>query len=167
MYNVDGFEFESKEDAQKALKERFGIKYIRDNTDFNDIDMVKKLYTKLSEPGTFSTATGFAFLVELQQYLNSQIDIEKEDIKPIHIRKSTAQVESLKKQLDKYKKRLRLAIFFVCVLGIAVVAMFGITYISGHSIYITNYENEIIDKYEGWEQELIERENALKEREAN
>ena len=45
--------------------------------------------------------------------------------------------------------------------------MFGITYYSGSSVTILNYENALIDKYEDWEKDLDEREQKLKEREAD
>ena len=43
--------------------------------------------------------------------------------------------------------------------------MFGITYVSGHSPYVVDYENELIDKYENWQKELEKREKAVEERE--
>jgi hypothetical protein len=43
--------------------------------------------------------------------------------------------------------------------------MFVITYASGNSMNIYNYEQQVIDKYEAWEQELDEREADLTKRE--
>ena len=42
--------------------------------------------------------------------------------------------------------------------------MFAITATSGTAT-VLNYEQKLIDRYEGWEQELNEREAAVKERE--
>ena len=67
MYIVDGFEFATQEEAKRAEKEKAGIRYIKENTDMNDPDIVYKLYAKLNKPGTFSTPVGFTFLVELQE----------------------------------------------------------------------------------------------------
>lgn len=47
-----------------------------------------------------------------------------------------------------------MALFFTIVLSAAIVTMFGITYVSGHSPYVVDYENELIDKYENWQKEL-------------
>ncbi len=46
MYVVDGFEFQTKEEARQAKKESDGIRYIKDQTDMSDPDTVYKLYTK-------------------------------------------------------------------------------------------------------------------------
>ena len=167
MFTVDGFEFETEEEAKRAQKEKAGIRYIKENTDMNDPDIVYKLYMRLNKPGTFNTPVGFAFLVELQEFLHSIPYIKNEEIRPIHIEKNAKPAgKKAKKEAESYKKKFHLALFFVIVLLISIVSMFSITYISGHSPYVTDYENEIIDKYESWQQELEEREKALDEREA-
>lgn len=43
MYVVDGFEFQTKEEARQAKKESDGIRYIKDQTDMSDPDTVYKL----------------------------------------------------------------------------------------------------------------------------
>ena len=53
-----------------------------------------------------------------------------------------------------------MALFFTIVLSAAIVTMFGITYVSGHSPYVVDYENELIDKYENWQKELEKREKS-------
>ena len=44
------------------------------------------------------------------------------------------------------------------------IGMFAVTATSGN-INIVNYENALIEKYENWETQLLEREERLKERE--
>ncbi len=51
----------------------------------------------------------------------------------------------------------------IILLGI-VIGMFAVTATSGN-INIVNYENALIEKYENWETQLLEREERLKERE--
>lgn len=41
--------------------------------------------------------------------------------------------------------------------------MFGITYVSGHSPYVVDYENELIDKYENWQKELEKGKSSRRE----
>ncbi len=165
MFTVDGFEFETEEEANRARKEKAGIRYIKENTDINDPDIVYKLYMRLNKPDTFSTPVGFAFLVELQEFLRTIPYIKNEEIRPIHIEKSGKMSKSAKKEILVYKKKFHVALFFAIVLSVCLISMFTITYISGHSPYVMDYENEIIDKYESWQQELEEREKALDERE--
>ena len=67
----------------------------------------------------------------------------------------------------KYKKKFHIALFFAIIFAVVIVALFTITYLSGHSPYITDYEDEIVNKYEAWEKQLDEREQALDQKEAD
>ena len=58
-------------------------------------------------------------------------------------------------------KRHCLALSVVCaILAVSVIAMFIISG-TGNNTTILNYENQLIDKYEAWEQELEQREAAV------
>lgn len=65
-----------------------------------------------------------------------------------------------------YKVPFMITAFLSVVFGAVIIGMFAITYFSGNSVNIINYENEIIDKYESWENDLEQREAAIQEREA-
>ena len=136
-YRVDGFSFETEEEARQAKKELDGIAYIRTQTKMNDPDVIFTLYNRLVEQQIFETAVGIEFLRELQNYLETVPYIKKEDIVPIPVPD---------KGLDEERR-------------------FAITYISGNSTNIFNYEQKIIDKYEAWEQELSQREADVLRRE--
>lgn len=164
MYRVDGFDFESEEMAEIARKEKKGIKYIKEKTKMDDPFEVAKLYTHLRRPGMFKTAVGFAFLIELQEYLYANPYIENTDIRCIRI----PDEEKLRQRHEmKYKKKFHIALFFAIIFAVVIVALFTITYVSGHSPYITDYEDEIVNKYEAWEKQLDEREQALDQKEAD
>lgn len=60
----------------------------------------------------------------------------------------------------RYRELFHLTLTLSIVLFIAIVAMFIISSTSDN-INILNYENEIIDKYSTWEQELSDREKEL------
>ena len=60
--------------------------------------------------------------------------------------------------------KLKISLCVNAILVVCVVAMFAMT-LTSDSPTIINYENKLIDKYAAWEQELDEREAALKERE--
>ena len=70
--------------------------------------------------------------------------------------------EELKKQPVSYiyKELFYLTLTLCIVFMIAIVCMFFITSTS-NNINILNYENQIIDKYSQWEQELSDREQEL------
>ena len=62
--------------------------------------------------------------------------------------------------MGKYKVSLVVNL----ILAISVVGMFLISATSGHPT-ILNYEKELINRYSAWEQELTEREAAVREAE--
>ena len=64
-----------------------------------------------------------------------------------------------------FKMRFRASFAINVILLLIVIGMFAVTATSGN-INIINYENELIEKYESWEQKLEEKEEKLKEREA-
>lgn len=185
MYQVDGYIFESREEAKQAKKEADGIAYIREQTRLDNPEVVRKLYNKLLDQGIFETEVGFGFLRELQQYLRAVPYMEDKDIRPIPVpgkddaeaererlkarertRKRRAQEEKRSPEGKNCRARLQVSLF-INILCVAIIAgMFIITYVSGRSTTILNYKNRIIDEYEAWEQELKIREEELDEREA-
>ena len=64
----------------------------------------------------------------------------------------------------RYKKNFRISMFFTIVFCLSIIAMFTISYVSGQSSRMANYENEIIQKYESWESDLSRREQELREK---
>ena len=47
MYRIEGYEFETRELAAEARKELEGIRYIRQQTQMSDPQVVQSLYDKL------------------------------------------------------------------------------------------------------------------------
>lgn len=68
-------------------------------------------------------------------------------------------------QRRNYRKAFVGSMVFSIICVAIIVGMFVITYISGNNINIINYENALVDKYESWEEELEEREAAVREKE--
>lgn len=172
MYQYGGFVFETEEQMLQAKKEAEGIRYIKAQTRMDNPDVVLKLYHKLLSERLFETEIGIAFLIELQEYLHTIPYIKNEEIRPIPIRgKANVASEESQKKVRKepkeksYRGAYRITLFLSIVFAVIIVGMFTITYLSGKSTNIINYENEIIDKYVEWEQELNEREEQLEKRE--
>lgn len=171
-----GFLFSSKDEAQAAAREVAAIKYIKEKVDFHDPLKVLKIYTSLIKERTFTTPLGYEYLSELRYFLIEQPQIKNEDISDIPVNSKIIVKESIlpddnkavlirnaKKKIN-YKKRFINSIAINIALCIVIIAMFIITNTSGN-INILNYENKIIDKYEQWEIELTQREEALKKSE--
>lgn len=85
MYQVEGYEFESKELADKAKREWEGIRYIRAQTRMDDPQVVLRLYDKLILKEVFATPLGYQFLFELQEYLKASPQIKREEIRRIPV----------------------------------------------------------------------------------
>lgn len=178
---INGFVFENAAEAIQAGREAEGVKYIREKTDMDNPQMVLQIYNKMIQQRLFETAVGFSFLKDLQEYLQTVPSICKEDILPIPVqhpmlaaslkrngqktRERTPGKKEAKGKNADYRMRYRAMRALCIVLAICVMAMFAITATSGNAT-ILNYETELINKYEAWEQELNEREAALLEREA-
>lgn len=185
MYKVEGFEFATEEQAQQARKEAEGIRYIKSQTNMKDAVTVLKLHNRLLQKEVFTTPVGFAFLGELHAYLNTISYIDSEDIEPMPYemeqallqrnqerRQNQREREGKKKREEKEKKAFNYRAGFwvstclAAVLALALIGMFVITALSENNVNIINYENALIDKYELWEQDLLEREEALQRAES-
>ena len=182
VYIVDGFAFASEKEAEQAQKEREGIRYVKEKMNMNNPDMVLRIYNKMIREKMFTTSVGYAYLFDLQEYLRTNPYIKDEEILPIEVVHPSLQ-EGLKEEKQKHKEQLqeikkksntkqvtnkelhnryRLSLLVNLILAISVVFMFFISATSSHPT-ILNYEEEIINRYSAWEQELTERENALRE----
>lgn len=85
IYKVEGFTFETEEEARLAGKEAEGIKYIRSRNDMDDPDAVLKLYNRLIEKEIFTTPVGIGFLEELQSNLLAIPYIRQEQLLPLPV----------------------------------------------------------------------------------
>ena len=64
-------------------------------------------------------------------------------------------------RVKQVKGQLRISLFVILVLVLVIGAMLYIASTT-NSVTILNYENALIDKYESWQNELEEREEAVK-----
>ena len=138
---------------------------------------------------SFSTLVGYAFLEEL--YHNMEMaGVEVQELPPVFTeKKEEGEKESSSSQIRIHKnaqerknskwkllyegqkrinKHLKIAIAMLVIL---ILSLFVIEYKSQYSIftYFTDYkskmEQELIDQYENWEEQLQQREDALQQRE--
>lgn len=187
---IDGFVFENEEEAAQAAKEADAIKYIKAKTDMDNPEMVLQIYNKIIQQNLFETAVGFAYLKDLQEYLISIPYVAKDAVLPIPVRHKALEAsirkklrmpvktkmpqkkvpeknaqKSMGKREAAYRTKFRVTLFLAVIMAVSMAGMFFIT-ASSNNLNILNYENEIINRYEDWEQQLLEREAAVKEREA-
>lgn len=179
---VDGFLFQEEEDAEKAKREAEGIKYIKTNTSMDNPRMVWQVYNKIIEQKMFETPVGIAYLRELREHLLKVPAIDNDKIRPIptdeFVKREYVTIKSNEKKPDQQKERteekrpqeeksgqrLRISLAANVVLVLMVIAMFAITMSSNHP-NILNYEENLLNKYAGWEEELTSRERQIMEKE--
>lgn len=191
---IAGFVFENEAEAEQAAKEAEGVKYIKSKTDMDNPEMVLQIYNKIIQQKLFETAVGFAYLKDLQEYLISIPYVAKEAVLPIpvshkalekNIRKKlkvTAKTKdtsqkmppqkalpheagnSLGKRETAYRTKFRVTLLLAVIMAVSMTGMFFIT-ASSNNLNILNYENELINRYENWETQLLQREEAIEKRE--
>lgn len=173
---VNGFVFANEAEAKQAEKEVEGVKFIKEKMEMDKPEVVLEIYNKMVRQNLFETAVGFSYLKDLQEYLQSIPFVNKEEILPIQVQHPILEeqmrgnrVASKPKQPEKvkeryvnidYKNRYRIMRGIAVVLLVCVAAMFAISATVG-SPTILNYEQELINRYAEWEQELNEREAEL------
>lgn len=171
---VDAFVFTSKEDADRATKEKKQVDYIRTHMDTSSIENVKNLYEKANKERLFRTPIGLAFMQELYDILVKG-GVNEEELLPVFVQAnfeqrlrpqtvSEKQNDLFKQKQEKLRNNFRTSLIINIILVLAVIAMFIIT-IKSDNPNILNYETALQDRYATWEQDLNERENALREKE--
>ncbi|MEE1101044.1 MAG: hypothetical protein U0K86_06140 [Agathobacter sp.] len=180
-----------EDESKRIQKELNSINYIRQNTKLEDPKVVLNLYNKIIDGNLLRTTVGLEFLRELQGILvessaidnslikampgelltkeDSSINEKRKELQLERERQRQARIEEKRRQAEdrrSYKRKFQVSLILNFLLVVIVVGMFLVSYLSGNNVNIINYENEIINKYEEWEQELNERETSLNEREA-
>lgn len=174
---IEGFYFTDEKIAEQAKREADGVKYIKENTNMENPQMVLPLYRKLIAEQLFETPIGIGFLKELRDYLVAVPGISEQelDVIPTEVllqekevrnvkREKTADRERMEKKLVQVKQNLRISLLANLFLVIVVIGMLIVAMTSNRP-NIINYENKLVDKYAQWQQELEEREQTVKEKE--
>lgn len=195
VYKVGDFKFDNEETAKKAAKELKATQYILNQLKDADDVAVLSIYNRLLAQNIFETDLGRAFLKQLEDNLLASGLLEPKVTSDVEVRRARKEESFLtddKKQLDKIEKNrsntkrknskkvnkkitleekynrlciLNKILIVICVgLVISIAAMFFINS-TINSPTILNYEEQILDKYSNWEQELTKREEALRQRE--
>lgn len=176
-YKIGEYTFNDEKTAKKAARELKAVEYIMNQLKDADNNTVLKLYNKITSEKMFSTQIGLDFVKQLKENLvSSGLLIEDADRKDVGDSSSDKAVKNESKEVsseDTKKltteinrlKRINLILAILCLtLGLCV---FGMFYVSStiNSPNILNYEEKLIDKYSTWEQELSEREDAIRTKE--
>lgn len=176
---IDGFSFADDADVSLASSEIEKIKYIAGKMNMDNPRGVLVVYDKLITSGIFVTPVGYEYLRTLQSYLYKCKDIPDDAVKEIPVPISYTRALNLRSeerderiQADRQMRTLRktfrteykVSLIVNIILIIMVIAMFVIT-LKAENPNMINYRTAILNQYSEWEQELNEREAAIKQRE--
>ena len=168
---IDCFIFQKEETYEAAKKEKMVIDSIRKKYDVKNKRVALNIYQKAVKDNSFSTVIGYSFLEELY-YNMEQAKVPVNDLPRLPLKETVEEhpgkgylpAEEKWKILYQTQKTFnKKCKIVIAMLVILIVALFVIEYKSQDSIftYKEKTEQELIDKYETWEEELQERENAL------
>ena len=173
-WEVGGFQFGSEKDVELAKIEQDKIAYLEKRIQYDQPESVLSVYNKAIANKIFQTPIGFQFLQKLHDFLTEQGLADRASSIPLYqvysydpqeeVAVHTAKRRVQPSQYRELRSKLRRSVILNLLLIVMVVAMFVITLTSNHP-NILNYERVLTDKYAGWEQELTERENAVREKE--
>ncbi|MCR5503758.1 MAG: hypothetical protein K6F53_12200 [Lachnospiraceae bacterium] len=171
---VGGFFFGSFDDAAAAERELKNAEYLEERLGTMNLSQMKAVYDKMLDQKVFSTPVGWEFLKSLRARLEES-GIPEEELRPIPLYNNFAAQKDSRdhkalmriKPVDRErntKMALRGSVILNIILVILILAMFAITMKSDNP-NILNYEEAILNRYAAWEQNLSERENAVREKE--
>lgn len=176
-YRLGGYVFEDEYDYKEAKKEAESIEYIKAKADLSDLNKTIKLYNKLVERQTFRTIIGFDFLKDLRNRILAQQIVDENSLPCIRVEKSdrsrpysaaiSREAENkYKEQAKILKSKLRSSRIINAFLILIIAAMIAISLFARKNNSYNDIENEIVNKYAAWAEELQAREKAIRQKEA-
>ena len=183
---LDGYKFSSKKEFERAMKEKEIIEYIVANTNMSDMKAVLKVYNKAIDKKSFQTVIGLEFVNNMRKRLIASGTVLEKNLAYVPVtspnnviqKVSAVSKDEAARNAEKYKKAYEEAItgkkiknMAIAFLVVLLALLVTITVKSKYSVftyftdYKSNMENELIDKYEKWEQTLDDRQKALEKAE--
>lgn len=176
-YCVDGYRFASLEDAKEAQVEKIKADYFDAKLQGKNKESILAVYDKMLDDKIFETPLGWEYLRKVQRELRHS-GVSEEQIRPIPLYLTFSHKESEEtekpvrvrvkpsQKVSADKRRLQTSVIINVLLVILVIAMFAIT-LNSNNPNILNYRKQILNEYASWEQELTQRERAVKEKESS
>lgn len=175
---VGGYRFDRLSDASEAALEIEKATYFEQRISGRSPENMLAIYDKVLDERIFVTPVGWEYLKFLQARLKEE-GIDADRIRPIPLyhtfrfqkvdeqeNKGVARERihpSTKKKMTAADK-MRISVITNVILVLLVAVLFIIT-LNGENANALNYRKAIQNQYASWEQELTEREKAVKEKE--
>lgn len=172
---VNGFQFGSKEDVELAEQELSTVKYIEGRIQNRGSDTIMSVYKGAIERKMFRTPVGYAYMHDLQKKM-AAMGVRREDIPGVPLyqiyNNNLSEEVTPRRTITVPKRKKKSAIIRMnrtlimvnIILILLIIALFVIN-IKGSTPTVLNYKFAIENEYASWEQELKERENAVREKE--
>ncbi len=170
---VGGYQFATVADAETARMEEKKVENLEQHLDYRKPQNVLLVYNKAIENKVFLTPVGLSYLQKMQtEMIKWGVPAEKIQPVPLYgtfsnktennssIRRSIAS----RKQKVEYKGRFITSVLINVILVLLVAAMFVVSWKSDVP-NIVNYRTAVLNEYSDWEQQLSERERAVREAE--
>lgn len=173
-WEVGGFCFGSEKDAELAKMEQDKIGFMEKRMQYDKPQTVLAVYNKAIENRIFQTPVGFQYLQKIYDFLEQEGLQEEAKSIPLYQSYTFNPYEEMKARMPRrriqaseyrqLRSRLRKSVILNIFLVILVAAMFVIT-LTADQPNILNYKRTLLNQYASWEQELTEREAAVREKE--
>ncbi len=170
---VGGYRFGTVADAETARMELKKIANVEQHLDYRKPQNVLLVYNKAIDNRVFLTPLGMSYLHRMQDQM-VKCGVPKEKIKPIPMyatfSNKTENSSSIRRSVAsrgttiEFKGRFITSVCINFLLAAALAAMIVLAYVSEVPT-IVNYKTAIVNEYSEWEQELSDREQAVREAE--
>ncbi|MDO4513320.1 MAG: hypothetical protein Q4B72_04720 [Lachnospiraceae bacterium] len=171
-YVVAGYLFTNEVEAKQANVELQKIHFFDTKMDYTNSENTLLLYKKILEEHLFRTPIGMDYLRRIRQLIIDR-GMPEAEVPPIPVdtftrmRNRTDINGTMKKrveltQTDNVQKAFRFSLMINVALIAMVIALFVIA-LTSNNPNILNYKRNLVNQYAAWEQELTQREEALRE----
>lgn len=170
---VGGYRFGTVADAETARMEQKKVVSVEKHLDYQNPQNVLLVYNKAIDNKVFLTPIGMAYLHRMQTQL-AKCGVPQEKIRPIPLyvafSNKTANNSSIRKSIEarmpkpEFRGRFITSVIINVLLAVALAALVLLS-LQSDVPTIVNYRTAVVNEYSAWEQELQEREQAVREAE--
>lgn len=170
---VGGYRFGTVADAEAARTEGKKIANLEEHLDYRKPQNVLLVYNKAIDNRVFLTPVGLTYLQKMQEQM-AKWGVPREKIRPIPLyatfSNKTENNSSVRRGIAARSPKVEFKgrfITSVCINILMAAALAAVIYLSMRSDTptIVNYRTAVVNEFSQWEQELTERENAVREAE--
>ena len=168
---VGGYRFATVADAETARMEEKKVDNLERHLDYRQPQNVLLVYNKALDNKVFLTPVGFSYLHKMQGEM-VKWGVPADKIRPVPLygtySNKTENNSSIRKSIAarrpkiEYRGRFITSVQINIILVLLVAAMMAISWRSDMP-NIINYRTALENQYSQWEQDLTDRENALRE----